>query len=302
VTVPLLLVALIIGFLLGTRARQLAASLKMVGKAMTSLTIKIPAAASGPSIGADEDVDKEDLDDKPPDLVDYLNTTPTGMDDNPDLTLNPILMYQIKKAKEEAREAKRIAALANEGLTEDEIAERILAGVDVGGDAAGVRQNALAVLVNAGARVLPVASGDGAENQLIQERRRLLRTVDVHLSKNLGIDTAKARLKQGVKRVKDAYDVARETSLQPVGGETALRSKANIRIAKEARNIFREWLRLHPLPPLQNDDDEDEDQDKKDFRARGGMGALDATQLAALALEFAEEEGGEEGDREPLDA
>lgn len=107
--------------------------------------------------------------------------------------MSPIVMYQIKKSKEEALKQNRIAQLAAEGLDEDEIAERMARGDMGGGEAvAGGRPNALATLIAQGARV--TATSNSGNQDAIQriERRRMQRTVDVYLTKSLEVQVRAA--------------------------------------------------------------------------------------------------------------
>ena len=112
------------------------------------------------------------------------------------------------------------------------------------------------------------------------------------------------------KKLQDAFTIAQGTAQVPHGGAKELRNRSNLRIAKEARHIFREWKRAHPLanpPPLEDDDDEHEEgairaQMKRRDGARleltrggaDGGRALDPSMLAALAMEFDDEDFGEE--------
>ena len=296
-------VALLIGFFLGTRARQLAASAKMVGKAIRSFTIKIPdpgtAQAADDGLG---EMDSDPFADKELDVSDFLNTDPTALDDHPDIELNPCLMYQIRKHREQMKEEKRIAALAAEGLSEEEIAQRLLSG-DLPVDP-NAKQNALAVLIEAGARVLPVSSGDSNQNALIQERRRQQRTVDSYLQKALSVETARssafkpARLPGGGK-TKNAYEVAMDPALAQ-DADHLKRFQENLRIAKDSRNILRAWKAERAArgivePDVDNSDGEQEKGEETEvIEKHGHGGALDPSQLALIQAEFGDEDIGEE--------
>jgi len=301
-----LLLGIVIGFFLGTRARQLTASLKHLGQAMRSFTIKIPKPEEGDKGDDDGDeVDKED-DHNTDDILDYLSFTASGLDDHPDVVLNPILMFQIGKAKQQAREKKRLEMLANEGLTEEEIADALLQGHAAKGDGTQFRQNALACLINAGARVLPVSSSGSAETAAANDRRRLQRSIDTYLKKDLEIDTSKvaanARAPQGG-RSKTPFDVANETALVPYGGESMRRVNNNPRVAQQARNIFREWKALQKARGIEEIEVEDSDgeieKNDESTQQHGRRGAaIDMDDLALLRMEFEEEEGGAEEDAE----
>ena len=300
---------LLVGFFIGTRARQLAvlaASVKKLAQAVRSFTIKIPKADDEGDKGDDDgdDMEKEGDDSQVLDISDFLSSTSTALDDHPDMTLNPILMYQIGKAKQEAREKKRIAMLANEGLTEEEIGERLL-GNGAMGDGTQFRQNALAVLISAGARVIPISASGTDDTAAANERRRLQRTVEQYLKKDLEIDTSKTavsstRAPQGG-RIKSAHDVAAETALVPHGGNHTKRIDSNLRVAKDARNIFREWKAQQLARGVQEVDVSDSDGEPAEIetKERRGGGVVDANDLALLRMEF---EGEEEGDDDELAA
>ena len=102
-------------------------------------------------------------------------------------------------------------------------------------------------------------------------------------------------------------EMARETSLHPIGGPAREREVANLHRAKEARNLLRDWFKHNETVKAR------EAPLKKGLQrqragagvanATGGGGGLDMASLAALQAEFAEdddgdmqgEEGGEEG-------
>ena len=75
--------------------------------------------------GADDNEAEEDEEEeeKVVDILDrYLSTdVDYGLDDHADVVRNPILMYQVKLAKEAERLEKRRAALIAEGFDEDEV-------------------------------------------------------------------------------------------------------------------------------------------------------------------------------------
>ena len=297
----------LIGFCAGTRARQILASGKIIGKALTSISFKIPSPAEGDD-DADDDKVEEMIGGGIPEIDDFLSHQPTPLDDHPDIDLNPCLMYQIKKYRDQQREEKRIAALAAEGLSEEEIAERLLSGDDITGPGAGGRQNALSLLVSVGARVLPVDTGGNNDNQAVQERRRQMRTVDMYLSRAMSIDTGRDKAsatsnkgKPGSSKSESAYDIARRTELTRHGGSSLVRFEGNLRIAKEGRNILRAWKERQKAKGLLDDEQADDSEAeaerqemgsmKKKARAAGAAGGINAADLALIAMEF--EAGGD---------
>lgn len=307
----LMLLFFVIGFLLGTRGRQIVAALKATGQAVRSLTIKIPLIATlmGDDTAGDDDGEKEDdeIEDKQIDIDDFIQPADgdSGLADHPDVHLSPVLLYKIKRAKEELRTQQRRAALLAEGFDEGEVEERMQMEADAGGGGGG-RANPLALLISVGARVEPTAGGNSAEAVKLQERRRLQRNVDQFLLRVGGIEKYRPE-KASHGRVRTAMEMARETSLHPIGGPAREREVANLHRAKEARNLLRDWFKHNETVKAR------EAPLKKGLQrqragagvanATGGGGGLDMASLAALQAEFAEdddgdmegEEGGEEG-------
>lgn len=296
-----LAVGLLVGFFLGTRARQVIASLRAVGSAMRrAITLKIPsiAAESGPTPtgGGDDDDKAEDEDeDVSADLLDSL-MQPVDADtltDHPDVMYSPVLQYQIKKAKEEQRlEAQRQQLLA-EGLSLEEVEAELAAGGGVVGGGGGMgRQNPLALLISIGARVEATRGGDSAEAAAAQARKRALRNVDAYLSRVQGIDTKHktAGGKGGHKRmarVKQAHEVAAETMLHRAGGTQFVRSEANAKRAKANRLLYRRWLVVNgaQLAAFRRTS-LSSDGDGGGMVPRRGGGEVDADMLAKLQAEL----------------
>ena len=319
--------ALLIGFLIGTRARQVLASAKVIGKAVRSFTIKIPAVADDGDKGddGDDDVENEEFKANHFSVDDYLNMEQSGLDDHPDMQINPVLMYQIKLERERQREEKRradkLALLGDiDGLSPDEVEQRLAATEFEDNAGPAQKANALATLISVGARVTAVHGGGSAESALIAERRRLQRNIDVYLQRALDIDVKRSaptkRVARGGGALPSAAEVARETGLKPFGGENHARSVRNLRIAKDSRNVWRSWeaRRRLTLPPelifKDEPSDGEEETDKQSLKRRaaagGGAGlqALDADALGELEAlleydigdEFGEEDGEEGAD------
>merc|ERR1712224_957398 len=110
--------------------------MRMVGRAAISwAAFQVPD--SGDDDGGDDGDDDADMETEdgaggPPDLNDYLTTADnTGFEDHPDVEFNPVLMHQVKVARDLLREQARLAALE--------------ASIEEGNDdihqAGGVRQN-----------------------------------------------------------------------------------------------------------------------------------------------------------------
>lgn len=294
-----LLVGAILGFIAGTRGRQILASMTQAFSMVAALTLKIPPSAEGDEDGDDGRVD-EAMPTDLPDIEEFLSTDVVSqIEDHPEVEVNPIILYQVKIAKEKAREERQAKYLAElrdkyiaEGLSEDEIVERLLEG---GKAEEKQRQNALAMLISVGASVTPGAGRGNADSVALQDRRRQMKNVESYLANSHDIDVRKSKAvakanASGVK-MKNAYEIARETEFVSYDGGAHERSKGQPRVAKEARNLFREWKQKNPnaLPEVHNDSD-DEKEKPKEKQARRGGGAVDAAALANLQAEFAEVE------------
>jgi len=170
-----------------------------------------------------------------------------ALNDHPDVTLNPVIMYQIKRAKEEMRTAQRRASLLAEGFDPSEVDERMQIEQTSGGGGR-TRPNALALLVSLGARVEPTGGGSSQEHAQLQDRRRLQRNVDAYLSKSVGVEKYRSDKPSGRDHVlggrrKTAHEVARDTT--SFGGEQHRRLSANVQVAREARVLYRKWWMRH---------------------------------------------------------
>jgi len=255
-----LLVGFAMGFLVGTRSSQLAAKMSQVGKAMLSLraVFNVAEAAGGlagaeTAAGDDDAADAQDGDDdsKTAEDADFLEPfldldSSEGLDEHPDIELNPIFMYRIKQVQEVKRlEAQRQSLLA-QGVSEEEVEQLMLAMGEHGGGGRPMN-SPLAVLISVGARVEAVKGKTTEEMQKKVEVRRKQRNVNVYLTKTLQVESLLGRSKgkedKGGIRQRTAYDVARETATTPVGGGTAKRELAQLRKAKAARKTYRDYQR-----------------------------------------------------------
>ena len=186
-----------------------------------------------------------------------------------------------------------------EGLSEDEIVERLLEGGGTNGPS--VRQNALSLLISVGASVTPGGGGGNSDSVALQDRRRRNKNVESYLANTLEIDVKKTKAKKksasGAK-VKDAFDIARETSIIAFDGGAQDRSTHQSDVAKEARTLYRSWLTRNPYQTEVVNEDDPKPEKKEKVKRGGGVNQND---LAALQAEFAEvdmedlEEGAEEG-------
>lgn len=313
IAIAMLFAGWIVGFLMGARARQIAAKLTSVGKAVLSMhqLLKIKEAAAGLEDAEamaqgdeDENGDKTDVADP---LDDFLNVANAdGLDDHQDLELSPVMMYEIKKAKDKERAEKLRAALIADGLTPAEADERLAMAQEMGGAISDGKPNALSVLIAAGARVEAVKGATNEEMQKKIEMRRKQRNVAVFLQKRYEIEIKAPALNDGdgagrsAAQKKTAYDVARDTKLQPVGGKGYEREVRRVETAKSARKVYRAFK-------IQDDADkkrkkrlgggggESSEVQKSSYETRrNNVGAVDLTDVAAILANEEEFEGGDE--------
>lgn len=246
----------------------------------------------------EEEENKKDLEEEKDPMADFLNLDEdAGLDDHPDIDLNPVMMFQIKKAKDAQRIQKQREELAAEGLTEAEIDDRIAEGA--GGGAGDGKPNALQVLIAAGARVEPVKGKTSEDAIKKTELRRKQRNIAVFLQKTLDIDTTVRVDKGGSKGgKKSAFEVARETKTKPVGGDLLTRELKQHSYAKAARDALREHKKVMDAEAARKKLKDNslasglEGGALKAGEHRSNIVGMNAGDLAALLMA---EEGGEEG-------
>jgi len=284
---------------------------KMAAKALLSLKelMKAGETESAADKAADGGEDNEPVDDDELDLEDaefldkFLSTNvDLGLDDHADVMRNPVLMYQVKRAKDVARRDKRRQSLVAEGMDEDDV-ERLLldeaAGVSGGGGGDGQKQNALALLIAHGARVKPMDGAGGADAQAADERRRAARTVEVYLQKDLGIEV-KRTYREKAKSKNGPLDVALKTKDEPYGGSSKKRNADAAKTAKRMRVHFRLIHKDRAKRGL-----EYVPSNVEEYRRGAQQVSVSAKDQAALSLEVKEgdfaaegEGGGEEEDED----
>jgi len=248
------IICIIFGFLLGTRAKQLIKATKNAGKALISLRELLKSGAEdeekddGEAEAVDDQVELDDS--KPEEFLDefFSMEITSGLDDHADIIRNPILMYHIKIAKDEQRREKRRQQLLADGVDEEtvnQVMENEMMGLGGSGGGGDGKQNALATLIAAGARVTSVGDSSTAEAAAAEERRRNARTIDTFLSKQRGIDVKKTTRPQGgaSKLAMSALDMAYKTSKEPYGGQMAKLTEQKVDIAKQGRVSLRAWQR-----------------------------------------------------------
>jgi hypothetical protein len=196
----------------------------------------------------------------------------SGLDDHPETELNPILLFQIKQAKEALRSKKEIEAklIANgyepnhleslspeaaKALLEELNSTKVVVANNVGSVPGltrkyGATMNSTRIMVNNGASFVPGAGhqktgGGDAEAAAAMAVRERLKTVDQHLSTTLHIDISREtvtkvahRLKagaQGLGLAQNALEKAKELAYKPFGGEAVRRAEEMSNFAKRGR-------------------------------------------------------------------
>ena len=152
-----------------------------------SAVLKIKEASDVQGLEGAENMDGDQDDDesgkeKAEDFLDaFLDSEQAdGLDDHPDIELSPVFMYNIKKAKEAQRaEAQRQSLLA-EGMTADEVDER-MSQMGASGGAPAVA-SPLAILIAVGARTEATKGKTSEEMLKKQDIRRKQRNIEVYLN------------------------------------------------------------------------------------------------------------------------
>ena len=299
---------IVIGFLLGTRARQLISATKNVAKATMTLKdlMKMSVQSRPEPTDEAEAVEEEEKEaEEPGELLEqFMSTEATsGLDDHPDTVLSPIIMYHVKVAKDEARRQKRKQALMVEGMTDEE-AERLLLDEAAGGmfggavNGDGTRLNALATLIAVGARVTSAGNAQSAEAAAAEERRRHARTIDTFLQKQRGIDTSKTQPVKSTtrKNAADALETALQTKIKPYGGHAVERSAEAAKVAKTGRRQLKELGERREKAGIITPGQEVEM--KRREATAGNLQGLSAADQMALLAELAAEEGSDGEDEE----
>ena len=270
-----ILIGFIMGFLTGTRAKQLASAAKRIPRALASLrNVLRDVIDSDQGVGQaslpEDEVREEDEQEV---ISRFLNVTLTpGLDDHKDVTFNPIVLYQMRKAKDELRQERAREAMRLEGIDPDNVENAEALAIAKGW------RSPLAFLIANGARVTPVAD-DNAEARAQKERRRQLKNIEVYLTRQLKVEANRQeRNPAHTKRVgisvhkETALDVALEMKSSPRVG----RLVRQLHIAKAARSQLKVIQRIRPLPiQIQQQKDEQERQEaESDAAADHEMGEV----------------------------
>ena len=179
-----------------------------------------------------------------------------GLDDHPEVTLNPVMLHCVHRAEIETRERLREEALLarqiREGASDEDVARwREEAAEEVGVGSVfswrprrwGTATNSSRILVNAGAKFRPLDDARGDEAQAAVELRLKTRNVNAHLERQ-GFDTKCIKEPETTGRGLrvTALTKAKETAYKPVDGEAAQRA--------EERRAFAQRGRWRVAPPV----------------------------------------------------
>jgi len=269
VAIGMLVAGLLLGYLFGARDKLMQWLRKLAAP-------KEDAAADRGADGDDgADAEDEEVEAARTEelLLQFMNASWTsGLDDHPNTQFNPVLNYQIGKAKAALRERRALQALLmahgydpNHMETLDEAAhKKLLDELREGGDVKmagtvgsvagitrkyGATKNSTFILVQSGATLVKSSkaksssgSTDDKEKKMQQEVRERLKTIDQHLALIEDVDTTYADAKQRAALSaahgglpKSALEVARATKLQPYGGDAARRQEDMVQFAMRGR-------------------------------------------------------------------
>ena len=281
-----LVIGLVIGFVTGARAKQMLSAMTNAARALVTLfKLRGADAAASPSAGDAGDTEAvapETEEEEPAEeiLLNFLNSEATpGLDDHAQLEFNPIVLYQMKKAKEHARQQKIREQILAEGLDPDD--ESSMAMLQSSAVGLGNKANALATLIAHGARTTAVGNAN-AEDRLQKERRQQVKNVETYLTKQLNIDASRRQTPRESKRIGGAaHTSALEVAIvSSAPSPRALRNTRQVQIATAGRQQLAEFQRLHPemskpLPPTETEQ-------------RRGAEALSLDDLEAIRAEMAD--------------
>jgi hypothetical protein len=327
-----LVVGMLLGFACGRRKALAEALKKAMDKMKASRADKEMKKMMDAGAGQDDKEEEEDEEAKKQEakqlLEQFLNRSAApGMDDHPQAFINPILMLQIKKKKEEVQRDKMYEKLLasqefEEGYLESlslaewrAKAEELLAAE--GGSAStlsggvgsvpgverrwGANVNSTRILVDAGATFVlgkgKVEDAASLDEKLMLEVRDKMKQIDTHLNKHYEIDVvrdeaAKARNKRSGdgKRLKDALTVANETKNRPF-------QMSHEVMTFDERRDFAQRGRARVAPPQDH-----AGQSGGVRSAAGGRRASAAGNALALDAAMQEAKEQERKDREALQA
>ena len=324
------IMGLLMGYAFGRRKALLAALKKAMDKMKSSgaqKELKKMDAGAGEEDKEEEEDEELKKQEAKQLLEQFLNRSAApGMDDHPQAFINPILMLQIKKKKEEVQRDKMYEKLLasqefEEGYLESLTlaewrakAEELLAAE--GGSASalsggvgsvpgverrwGANVNSTRILVDAGATFVPgkgkVEDAASLDEKLMLEVRDKMKQIDSHLNKHYEIDVVREERKANNKRtgdgkrIKDALTVANETKVKPF-------QQSHEVMTFDERRDFAQRGRARVAPPQDH-----AGQSGGVRSAAGGRRASAAGNALALDAAMQEAKEQERKDREALQA
>ena len=225
VAVGMLVAGLIVGYMLGARKELMKMLKKMAAAA---------AKAEEDKKGGDEEDDKLDDDEEEgAELKEILemcmvHEVEPGLDDHADTVLNPIVLYQIKKVKDELRKKALLEQLAAQEAGEEVPQKKI---------------GHLKILSQLGALTwlggVKAVGSDAARSQEIREK---MKTVDTYLQTTYEVETAKAashhklRMQAGGKKIHTAMSLAEELKWHPLDSDKLQVDEQKSEYAKRGRS------------------------------------------------------------------
>jgi hypothetical protein len=239
-----LFLGLCLGYLCGRRK----AIVDMLKNAAKDAALKKTLQQAGDDMANEEENEEDAAKGEAKEMLDLflsMDSVP-GLDDNAGVTVNPILLYDIKKREEQKRLEKLIKQLLSDKAAEGQFDEAYLASLSdderqklgekimreqgtknhasVGSVPGftrehGASQNSMAILVAQGLRLAAAkeASAQDADTKAAQQIREQMRTIDKHLSTDREIDISREPVKKGSNlRVANALQMAKLTKVEPV--------------------------------------------------------------------------------------
>ena len=271
----MLVFGLLFGYFLGRKKAMLEALMAKLRQSMQ----KQESAAKDDGAGEDQDEDEQEEEKVEDIITSFLSQDVVpGLDDHPEVHVNAIMLYEVKRAQEEKRMRLLIESLLLEkeaaggfepgyldslSFEERQALGRSMMGkgerVNVGSVGKvegytrthGVNQNSMAILVNSGLSLSVAPTGDDANeaNKIAAELREKMKTIDKHLSSERDVDvthtsnSSKAMQANGKLRIGNALQVAHATKYRPP-------AEANSALRLEEVQEFAQRGRSRVAPPL----------------------------------------------------
>ena len=267
-----MLLGVLIGYLLGKRKAIIEALRKMADA--TQLKKDLDKAKSDMKEDDEEDNEDDRLQEAQDLLVSFLsNDSVPGLDDNSNMFVNPIMLYDIRRQEEQKRQARSIEKLLSDkvadgtfdqfyidSLTPTErqaLGEKLIRAEGTSGSAAGIgsvdgfrrthgaNKNSMAILVSMGLKTASERNvgQEDAEANAAAAIREKLKTIEKHLASD-DFDVSRSPAKKGTNlRISNALQMAHLTKAEPV-------KEVNEVLRYEERLDFAQRGRKRVAPPL----------------------------------------------------